>query len=383
MNKLTPIITKYLTRKYRGVDCFQNETYLNDISNIYNILEYINQSGGFVDVKIGSNSYKQFCKNVGLTEKELRKNIFPTLEKIGLIKKSHSKKYWDKVFLTESSISMLEISDDEELSESIRFAFRTLLYDQEFGEVIKRIKSLINDCCWGKICWWEVWFCLRLDIDFEIVKSDVKSIRNLYKLKTINKLSLEKISSDFDEHTINQGEYNPYLDCVASKNNGTIDFKNLRNKISNGLGTKLNHYGLHVENTTILMTVDVQMSRNNKKINRNYKRTSDILVGNYTPSDFDYHHIVPFDNSHFNPNLHKDIDDVRNLIPITKEDHEKFPNKKNHYLIANITNDNKIRFLSVYNINDYIEIDNTYHINLIKFKDVYIPYNKNLYTKIM
>jgi nucleotide-binding universal stress UspA family protein len=33
---------------------------------------------------------------------------------MGLIKKSHSKKFWDKVFLTESSISMLEISDDEE-----------------------------------------------------------------------------------------------------------------------------------------------------------------------------------------------------------------------------------------------------------------------------
>ena len=229
MNKLTPIISKYLTSKYRGVDCFQNENVLSDISNIYNILDYINQNGNCVDVKTNSDSFKNFCESTELTGNVLRKNVFPTLERIGLISKVNTGKSWNNICLTKSGISLLNL-DDEDQEEAIRCAFRTLLNDSEFGQVIKRIKSLINDCSWGKITWWEVWFCLRLDIDFEVVKSDVKSIRSLYKLKSIsNKIDLEKITDDFSQHSVKQGEYNPYLNCIASKGNGTIDFNNLIN----------------------------------------------------------------------------------------------------------------------------------------------------------
>ena len=118
------------------------------------------------------------------------------------------------------------------------------------------------------------------------------------------------------------------------------------------------------------------MSRNNRRVRRNYKRTNDILLDGYNPSEFDYHHMIPFDNSHFNPDLHKEIDDIKNLIPITNDDHKKFPNKGNHYLVVNLTDDGKVRFHSVHDFGDYIELENTSHINLSKFKESYIGYRK-------
>jgi hypothetical protein len=380
MNKLTPIIKKYLTEKYRGHECFQNETWINDIYNIYNFLTYINERDGRVEVSSGSKSCEYFYNEMGLTEYGLRKNVFPTLERIGLIKRIGKGNSWNFVEITESGKSITLLIDDEDIEESVRRSFRTLLSDKDFSQVIKRIKDLNVD--WGKITWWETWFCLRLDIDFDVVRSDVKSIRSLYKIKTITKNILDQITNDFDEHEVKQGDFNSFLNVLAIKNKGTLDFNNLRNKISNGLGTKLVHYGLRVDNSALYFTVDLQQSRNSRKVSRKYKRTDDILISGKI-SDFDYHHIVPFDNSHFNPELHKDIDDIKNLIPITYEDHKKIPTKGNHYLILNVSNDGKIRFHSYRDLSDYIELKTINHINIEKLKEMYIPYNRELYKKVI
>ena len=376
MNKLTPVIEKYLTLRYRGINCFQNETFCNDINNIYNTLCYISDNGGEVEVSPKSESYKKFYEYLGETELTLRKNIFPTLERIGLIERKGL--IWDKIRLTPISYEIIELSDDEDIEESIRNSFRTLLKDTEFGEAIYRMKKLIE--IWGKITWWEIWFCIRIDINFDVIKEDVKSIRSLYRMKTVNKTDLEKITEDFDAHEISKGEMNPWINSIAVKNNGTIDLNNLRNKISNGLGTKLAHYGLRADNTASLFTVDLQQSRNSRKVSRNYKRTSDILImGNI--SDYDYHHIVPFDNSHFNPDLHKEIDHINNLIPITHDDHKKFPNKSNHYLILDVSN-NKIKFKSIHDTSKFIEIEEIRHLNIDRISEAYVPYNKILVNKI-
>ena len=380
MNKLTKIIEKYLTEKYRGHECFQNETWLNDMNNIYNFLTYIADNGDIVEVKSGSKSCEDFYSAMELTEYGLRKNMFPTLERIGLIKRIGRGNSWDFVEITEAGKKVTMIDDDEVIEEAIRASFRTLLNDKEFGQVIKRIKTLNVD--WGKITWWETWFCLRLDIDFDIIKSDIKAIRYLYKIKTITKGILDQVTKDFDEHQVKQGDFNNFLNVVAIKSKGTIDFNNLRNKISNGLGVKLVYYGLRVDNSALYMTVDLQQSRNSRRVVRNYKRTDNLLIDGKI-SDFDYHHIVPFDNSHFNPELHKDIDDVKNLIPITNEDHKKIPTKGNHYLVLNVSKEGKVRFHSYKDLSDYIEIETVNHIDLEKLKEVYIPYNRELYKKVI
>ena len=107
-----------------------------------------------------------------------------------------------------------------------------------------------------------------------------------------------------------------------------------------------------------------------------------FILKNGSPSDYEYHHIVPFDNAHYNQHLHNEIDSILNLIPLMKDDHSRFPNKSNFYVKLKIEND-KLKFYSIKDNDDFIEILNTNHLNIEKLKTSFISHNEKLLKEII
>lgn len=116
-----------------------------------------------------------------------------------------------------------------------------------------------------------------------------------------------------------------------------------------------------------------------KKAQRTYKRDPYYIIdGN--DEGLEYHHIVPFENVHYNLKIHSMIDSRDNLIPITPNDHLKFP-KSNNDFVKIVIVDNQIRFYSLSKKDEFIQLSNNNHLNMLLIEKHMVEFNKKLINK--
>jgi hypothetical protein len=338
---------------------------VDDVELIDFVLRYIYDNGNDMPCRETDIEYVQLSEIYGWNTKVIRKNLFTDLNRMGLIKRCNSGKNWSRVCVTESGIDFLKCDDKRLCLEQAHRNYKSS--DSEFTEFINRLENLIDEL--GQIYWWEVWMSMRLDIDFQKIKLTIVNIRKEFKLKNNSRYGIETITKLFNAHN-----------KKGVKQNGTIHFGNLLNKV-NSFGIKATFFFFKVDNEGQYMTFKSQFCTAQNKVKRTYNRTSFILK-NGSPSDYEYHHIVPFDNAHYNQHLHNEIDSILNLIPLMKDDHSRFPNKSNFYVKLKIEN-NKLKFYSIKDNDDFIEILNTNHLNIEKLKTSFISHNEKLLKEII
>lgn len=366
MNKLTKHIDYLInTTKYRGIDVYQQSRLVDDVELIGFILKYIYDHDNDMPCRETDIEYIQLSEIYGWDTKVIRKNLFTDLDRIGLIKRSNSGKNWSRVCVTESGIDFLECDDKRLCLEAAHRNRKSS--DSDFATFINRLEILIDE--FNQIYWWEVWMAMRLDIDIQRIKITIINIRKEFKLKNNSRYGIETITKLFIAHN-----------KTGVKQNGTINFENLRNKV-NSFGVKATFFYFKVDNNGQYMTFKSQFCTAQNKVKRTYSRTSFVLK-NGVPSDYEYHHIVPFDNAHYNQHLHTEIDSILNLIPLIKDDHIKFPNKSNFYVKLKIENE-RLKFYSIKDSDDFIEISNTNHLNIEKIKNMFVPHNDVLLNKVI
>jgi hypothetical protein len=392
MNKITKIILKYLSNgkvsqkhpkldiflspgEYTGVCPFQKEKVLERITLIQEVLQWIHYNENCLDLRWDSNSLNKTCEIFELTPNELKKNILVTLERLKLI--SRTNRNWDYVCLTELSIKNLEV-DEYEFEELIRTQIREIGKEPNVKDAIERLKKL-NGIWGGPIYWWEIWFCLRVDIDFNLVIEDVRDIRKMFGLSKTKYVpsKIDEITKLFDEHNMTKRLY-PSLDLV--KGETTIDFPNIRNMISNAWGNRFAAFNFKFQGKGDSFILDSLYNREPKKVKRMLRK--DISYLTYQPTEkLDCHHIVAHDYGHYRPELHSLIENSLNGILISKKDHNKFPKKNNDYVILEITNES-IVFRSYNDCEKYIKLDDIGHLDLEKIKLECIPFNMKLVKKL-
>ena len=392
MNKITSVILKYLSNgdvlqkhpkldislspgKYTGVCPFQKEKFLERITLIQDILQYIHENNNCLDLRWESNSLNKTCEIFELTPKSLKKNVLVTLERLGLIIRINDN--WDYVCLSELSVEKLEV-DEWEFEEFIRTRIREVGKEPNVRSAIERLKKLI-DIWGGPIYWWEIWFCLRVDVDFNLVIKDVRDIRKMFGLsKTIYVPSkINEVTNLFDEHNMTPNLY-PHLKLVKAST--TIDFINLRNMISSAWGNRFAAFNFKLQGKGDSFTLDSLYSREPKKVKRMLPKNKSYL--NYEPNEkLDCHHIIAHNYGHYLPEYHSDIENSLNGILITKKDHNKFPKKNNPYVVLEVTNQTLI-FKSYENPNKYIQLEDAGHLDLEKLKLEHMPFNQKLVKKM-
>jgi hypothetical protein len=269
--------------------------------------------------------------------------------------------------------------DIESFEEFVRSCVRSLVNgDKNTKDSIDRIKSLIG--IWGgTIYWWEIWFCLRTDIDFDLVKKDVREIRKMFGFSKTKHIpsKINEITNLFDEHNITKRIY-PNLELT--KKITTLDFVNLRAMISNSWGNRFAFFNLKPQGKGGSFTLDNLFNRESKKVKRLLKKDTSYLTEVLT-ENLDNHHIVPHDYGQYLPEYHDLIENKNNGILISKIDHNKFPKKNNDYVILEIIEEN-VFFKSIKNPKNYIVLEKIDHLNLEKIKETHIPFNRKLVNKI-
>jgi hypothetical protein len=391
MNKITDTIIKYLNSgevkivhptlnvelcpgEYRGTCPFQNEKVLESVNFIKDFLKFVTENGNCIDLRWKSESLKNICETFDLTENELKKNILVTLYRLGLI--SSRTNNWDYICVTE--IGAEHIDDEIEIFEEfIRTRVRSLVFNDEKNKSsIIRIKDLIE--IWGVIYWWEIWFCLRTDIDFETIKNDIKTIRKMFNLSKTKYIpsKLNEITRLFDEHNITKRLY-PNLKLIRKKT--TLDFVNLRAMISNSWGNRFAFFSLKPQGQGQDFTLQSLFERNTKKVKRTLKKDTSYLKSD-TTFGLDCHHIIPHDYGHYNPELHSLIESIENGILITEKDHNKFPKKDNEFVKLEVI-ENQIIFKSYKDSKKCVVLEDVDHIDLKKFESR-VCFNKKLVKKL-
>jgi hypothetical protein len=393
MNKITSIIVKYLNSgnipivhptlnvvlspgQYRGNCPFQNEKILEDINFIKDFLEFVKDNDNCLELKQGSLSLIESCQLFDVTPNELKKNIMVTLSRLGLIFAKTGN--WDYVCVSDNAIKHMN-DDIESFEEFVRSCVRSLVNgDKNTKDSIDRIKSLIG--IWGgTIYWWEIWFCLRTDVDFDLVKKDVREIRKMFGFSKTKHIpsKINEVTNLFDEHNITKRIY-PNLELT--KKITTLDFVNLRAMISNSWGNRFAFFNLKPQGKGGSFTLDNLFNRESKKVKRLLKKDTSYLTEVLT-ENLDNHHIVPHDYGQYLPEYHDLIENKNNGILISKIDHNKFPKKNNDYVILEIIEEN-VFFKSIKNPKNYIVLEKIDHLNLEKIKETHIPFNRKLVNKI-
>jgi hypothetical protein len=392
MNKITSTIKKYLSNgfvpqkhpkldvvlspgEYVGICPFQKEKFLERITLIQEILQWIHENENCLELIWDSKSLNETCDKFEVTPNSFKKNILQTLERIGLvIRPGHN---WDYVCLSDTSIGKLD-ADEEEFEEFIRTQIRQVGQETDVKSAIERLNKLIE--IWGgPVYWWEIWFCLRVDVDFNLVVGDVKSIRKMFGLSKSKYIpsKINEITRLFDEHNMTKRLY-PNLKLV--KGVTTIDFPNVRNMISNAWGNRFVMFNFKIQGKGDSFTLESLFSRERRKVKRTLTKDKSYLK--YEPNEkLDNHHIIPHDYGHYLPEYHADIENDSNGILITKKDHNKFPKKDNPYVVLEVTNQTLI-FKSYDNPNKYIKLEDVGHLDLEKIKKEHVPFNQKLVKKM-
>jgi hypothetical protein len=212
---------------------------------------------------------------------------------------------------------------------------------------------------------------MRLDYKFENIKKTIKQIREIYRFKG---------NKNFHNFTQNVTKDFSAFNKKGKKQNGAIDFDNIINKVTS-FGVKASFFFFKVDGDGLQIRFKSSFNTGENRLNRKNKRSSFYLSEGENKSDFEYHHIVPFANVHNNHHLQSMIDDDKNLIPLKKSDHDKFP-KMNNSFVKLIVQNSSIKFYCLENPQSYIEIENTKHLNLEKLEKLGVIFNNSLTEKI-
>jgi len=371
MNNLTTYITPLLnTHDYRGDEHFQ-QTRLTD--NVQLITQFLSVLVTFIngmpcrctDVEIIDLVEKLSLFN-GVSCDSIRKTLFPDLEKLQLIKRSGRGRNWDKVHITEYGVEFLNESDEFEKKVLIERAYRRYRKNNlEFADFVRRLEVLVTK--YGEITWWEVWMCMRLDVNFDTIIQITENIRKKFNLKKNIRKGIDEVTKLFIEHNVK-----------GKKKNGVINFDNIINKVTS-FGTKATFFFFSVSGSGRYMTFKGQFDTSINRAQRTYKRDPYYII-NGNDEGLEYHHIVPFENVHYNLHLHEQIDSRDNLLPISAQEHNKFPKTNNQFVRMKINN-GKVRF---YNLSgdDYIEITDDEHLNIELLEKEMIKFNNRLVEKV-
>lgn len=370
MNKLVPIILPLLeTHDYRGTTIYQHSKLVDDLVLIEDFFERVLHNNNKFPCKESDLNYRQFCEDYGWATTVPRKTLFPDLEKMGLISRESLKKdNWDFVCLTERGKLFLSCGDKRICMESAHRYRKE--FDQAFQQFIERMEKIVKD--FGVIFWWEVWLCMRLDIDIVMTENIVRNIRKIYGYRS-NKnwhIFTQKVTNDF-----------MLFNKKGKKQNGSIDFHNIINKVTS-FGIKASFFFFKVDGEGKEMRFKSSFNNGENKLTRKNKRGALYLKYNPQSLSLEYHHIIPFVNANYAPKLQELIDDDKNLIPLSVSDHSKFPNKNNTFLEIEVR-DQGLRFNCIENKGIYIDIENIDHLNLDVLKNQGMHHNKELLKKIV
>lgn len=370
MNKLTPYISDLSLggKGYRGFDMTQQTRLTNNIECIVDTLNIIASYTEGMPCRLDSYEMRLMVESLkeypGVSPKGVRKNFFPDLEMLGFVKRSGKHNNWDFVHITNYGLEMILENDDFKRKVIIQEAYhRYRLENKDFFEFIQRLEKVV--ICFGNALWWEVWMCMRLDVEFNELINKMISIRKEFRIKKNTLRGIQEVTKMFLEHNNKN----------AKKQNGAIDFDNIINKVSS-FGVKATFFFFSVEGSGRMMIIKGQFDTSTKKAQRTHKRNP-FYVKNNEDVGLEYHHIVPFENVHYNLTIHEKIDCRENLIPITKNDHNKFPKVNNPYVLLKVV-EGKVRFYSLSDINSYIEIENDEHLNIELIREKMVDYNKKL-----
>lgn len=372
MNKLTKYINDLISvNDYRGENLYQQNRLTDNIDFLVALLTFIKDFDHGMPSKCHNiemiNMVNKLDGFNGVSCDAIRKNVFPDLEKMGFVGRIGKGRNWDNVSITNYGIDFLNKLNNNDRKISIESAHRRYRDENKsMSEFIDRLTTLTD--IFGDVFWWEVWMSMRLDVNFTIILDKIRGIRKEFKLKKNIHRGIDSVTKLFLEHN-----------KKGIKRNGVINFDNIINKVTS-FGTKATFFFFSVRGKGKNFIIKGQFDTSTTKAKRNYKREPFYVIdGN--DKGLEYHHIVPFENVHYNLKLHEKIDGRDNLIPITPTDHVKFPRVDNPYMLIKIVN-NKVRFYSVSDEKDYLEIDNDKHLNINLIRKHMIDYNKKLVSFI-
>lgn len=373
MNKLTKFITdlKLGEKGYRGIDLFQQTGLTNNVDCIVDTLRIVSQYGDKMPCRCDDIEMLSMVQRLdgysGASCKGIRKNFFPDLESLGFVKRHGRGKNWDYISVTEYGLELINETNVFIRQEIIEQGYRRFRnQNTEFRDFLWRLKEVTD--LFGGVYWWEVWMCMRLDVDFHTLVTKMVGIRKEFRIKKNTLKGINEVTKLFSEHN-----------KKGVKRNGSIDFDNVLNKVTS-FGIKATFFFFSVEGRGRMTIIKSQFDTSTKKAQRTYKRNPYYIVdGN--DKGLEYHHIVPFENVHYNLKVHDMIDCRDNLIPITPEDHLKFPKSNNDFVKVMII-DGQVRFYSLNKKEKFIQLENTNHLNIDLIQKHMVEFNKKLITKI-
>jgi len=359
---------------HNGYCPFQAEKFLEKTCNLKNFLQLFCETSNTINLSWNSHTLSISCELLELTPAGLKKNVLPTLKRLGLIKKTS--KNWDYVTLTEIGEELVKTEDIENFEESLRRIIREFVFSDSNGKTfIERVKRLVE--LWGEVYWWEIWFASILDVPFETVLKDISQIRKKFNLKkkALVPKRLKEITDYFKEFSLTKRQY-PNLPLIKGKN--TLDIDNLINRISTSWGIRLSHFGFSVKNSGYDFSISSIYDRKQPKVKRQLKLNPASVK--HKPHNYDLHHIVSHVLGNYNPELHSLIENPLNGLLIHKSDHNKIPKKNNTFIKLRFIN-GKIFLECVENSSNRIQIDFDQHINQDELK-IMTEFNNNLLKKL-
>lgn len=372
MNKLTPYISDLNlgVKGFRGIELFQQSRLADNVQCIVDTLTIITQYDNGMPCRCDSDEMGMMVQSLnhynGISCDSIRKTLFKDLELLGLVKRSGKGKNWDFVHITNYGIELINETDDFERKRIIQQSYHRLRSEnQEVLEFVERLQ-IVTDY-FGNALWWEVWMCMRLDVDFNKLMYKMSNIRKQFRIKKNTLMGINQITKLFMEH--NRG---------GKKQNGVINFDNIINKVTS-FALKATFFYFSVEGSGKMVTIKSLFDNSTKRAQRTYKRDP-YYITDGNDEGLEYHHIVPFENVHYNLKIHNMVDSCDNLIPITPNDHSKFPNSNNDYVKLVIV-DGQVRFYSLSNKDKYIQLSNIERLNIPLIEQQMCKFNKELVKK--
>jgi hypothetical protein len=373
MNKLTPYISDLNlgAKGFRGIEITQQSRLTDNIQCIVDTLSVIARYDNGMPCRCDSDEIsiliEQLSQYNGISCDSIRKTFFPDLEILGFVKRGGKGRNWDFIHITNYGTELISENDDFKRKLIIQNAYhRYRSENKEMFEFIKRLEEVIN--YFGNALWWEVWMSMRLDVNFDKLMNKMILIRKEFRIKKNTLRGINEVTRLFMEHN-----------KEGKKQNGVIDFENIINKVTS-FGIKATFFFFSVEGSGRTMIIKGQFDTSTKKAQRTYKRDPYYIIDG-DDKGLEYHHIVPFENVHYNLNLHNMIDSRDNLIPITSKDHSKFP-KSNNDFVKIIIVDGQVRFYSLSKKDEFIQLDNSHHLNILLIEKHMVEFNKKLIIKL-
>lgn len=355
------------SKGYRGHTILIQESYFNNIQNFKNFVDVIGEIG-FIDlsnredIEVDGKKIRSFPNTesyIKASEKltkngynyALLKNFTPQVERMGLIDADNYKNGTRLGFKLSQLGDELYNSDNIDdwwfiCNKSVRNVFE--FYQNQNGfDFIGTLYDIIVDCELNSIDINEMFIILDDLIELDEKKKLILIYKKITKTITGRLSFKDYLKNKFDEYNT--------PDKTKLEKRDLSNIKNQIYRIMEKLNLMMNFK--YDENNEILTLKD-----NNVKYRYKFRSGQDIkeakVIHNIeNNSGLDGHHIVPHENIiTLTGTDRKLIENANNIIFLPKKLHNKFPNKNNNY-IKLVECEKSLKFISIINDDDYIEID--------------------------